>query len=141
MDGWITPRQAFQAVHGEMTTSYFTLMANNLQTLQRWTQLSACMSMIDYTTCLADVYSSAGAGGLLVLGRPRPHLQLARAISSEKQPRWSLGEFDGLHFCFGGERAHLLLRWQVQQADAVALVEGAKQNRCLSRTMHAKEGA
>ena len=98
--------------------------------------------MIDYA-CLADVYDSAGVGGLLILvpGRPHPHLELARAVSSEKKPRWSLGEFDGLHFCFGGERANLLERWQAQQADAVALVEGAEQNRRLSRTMHAKEGA
>ena len=54
--------------------------------------------------------------GLLVLEQPRPHLQLAGAVSSEEQPTG--GEFDGLHFFVGEEFAPLV---EPERRDAVAV--------------------
>ena len=54
--------------------------------------------------------------GLLVLGQPRPHLQLAGAVSSQEQPTGH--EFDGLHFFVGEESAPLV---EPERRDAVAV--------------------
>jgi len=76
---------------------------------------------------------------LVLLGRPPPHLELAGAVSGEERP--TIRELDGPHFVLGKEGAHILERWKVELADAVAVMEGAEENRRLPDTVHAEECA
>lgn len=76
---------------------------------------------------------------LLVLGRPPPHFQLAGAVSGEEQP--TSRKLDGPNFLRGQQCSNPVERWQVEQADAIAVVEGAQENWRLPNSVHAEECA